>query len=108
LPLSERYSVYLNFVRHEALKIKIYFSETLVSTYRSSWRHNPEEHHRRRLRRCENFKSHKKREDALFATNKISNAVAISFSTKKAKHSPVGTGSLRYKHRISHHQMFYR
>jgi hypothetical protein len=41
-----------------ALKMEAaYFSETLVSTYWSTWRHNPEDQ-RRRLYRRENIKSH--------------------------------------------------
>jgi hypothetical protein len=41
-----------------ALKVeKVCFSETMVSTYESIWRHNPEAQ-RRHLHRRENLKSH--------------------------------------------------
>jgi hypothetical protein len=41
-----------------ALKMEtVFFPETLVSTYKSTWRHNPEDEHRRLYRR-ENLRSH--------------------------------------------------
>jgi hypothetical protein len=47
---------YVYYVPPSGLKMEIvYFSETLVSTYESTWRRNPEQH---RLHRRDNQKCH--------------------------------------------------
>jgi hypothetical protein len=54
---STQNSVFVSYVTITALKMEtICFSETMVPTYESTRRHNPEEEHRQLVRR-ENLKS---------------------------------------------------